>query len=78
MEITTEPPVINLHKQVSNEDEAEDTIMHIILMTWGNCLNRVDVTITLPNGIKRTFTHHRGDSLIDFAKKLLEETKKHL
>jgi len=78
MEITADPPITGLYRKVSNEDEAEDAILHIILTTWGRCLNRVDVTITLSNGVKNTFTHHRGDSLIDFAKKLLDETKKHL
>lgn len=78
MEIKTDPAFINPYHKVSNIDEAEDAIMHIMLMTWGRCLNRIDVTIILENGVKKTFTHHLGDSLIDFAKKLLDETRKHL
>lgn len=78
MVFSTEPPFMNPYRQVNNICEAEDSVIHIILMTWGRRLKRVDVTITLTNGVKNTFTHYRGDSLVDFAKKLLEEAKKHL
>lgn len=78
MEITTEPSCINPFSKVSNIDEAEDAIIHIILMTWGRCLESIKVKMTLANGVNNTFMYHRGDSLIDFAKKLLEESKKHL
>lgn len=78
MKITSEPPLINPNRKVSNTEEAEDAIMHLIFRAWVRRQNRIDVTIILENGVKNTFTHHQGDSFIDFAKKLLDEAKKHL
>jgi len=77
MIFTTEPS-FKEYRTVTNINEAEDAILHITLMTWSKGLNRMDVTITLPNGVSKEFVYHRGDSLINFIKKLFDEAQKHL
>ena len=78
MLITTDPAFINQYRNVSNLSEAENSILHIVLMAWGTHLDSIKVKMTLPNGVHNTFEYHRPDSLIDFAAQLLREAKKHL
>ena len=77
MIFTTQPPLKTFGK-VTTVERAEEVILKIIHIARITKIERLDVKITIENGIYNTFAYHRGDSLINFAKKLLDEAQKHL
>ena len=77
--IFTTIPFLQDFEEISSIEEAKSTIKELCSMIRRKKLPKLDITITLSNGIHTTLVYYREDEKIkDFGKRLLKEAEKHL
>ena len=72
-------PFLEDYGYISSVDQVKEVIAKILSAIEKDNLSRVDVTITLSNGVHTAVVFYRGDETLEhFQSRLLKEAEKHL